>query len=175
MQIGLFEVEGDIVIPDQVAVRLLPWMRLIKEQFPDNYLQVYAYLFYMSCWDSRNIYINVPDDERESAIIEQQGITFSLDNPTIKVALENCQKLYTTPAVALLKAIKSKIDDIAKSLNTTSITYGKNGNADQISKFIEKSASYAEIYDKLDGRLKEEQNKIRGGKLLAYDQLDQLK
>lgn len=169
MQIGLFDIQNDVVVPDEVAVRILPWMKRIRENFQEDYLKVYAYLFYMSCWDGRNIYLNLADAERESAIVDELEIDFSLDNPVIQVALEKCRKMYETPAVALLRAVKIQISEIAKSLSTTTMTYGKNGNADQLTKLVEKSAQFAEIYDKLDGRLKLEQIKVRGGKEISYD------
>lgn len=174
MQIGLFEVENDIVIPDQVAVRLLPWMRRIKETFPDNYLQVYAYLFYMSCWDSRNIYLNRTDEEREQAIIEDLHIDFSLDDAVIVVALEKCRKLYETPMVRVFSACKGMMDKAAAYLQTAEPRDGKNGNTIDIEKYMNKLPDWADNYEKLGEKLKKEQSSIRGGKLIAYDQTDQL-
>lgn len=174
MQIGLFEVQHDKVIPDEVAERLLPWLRKVKEEFPTNYLQVYGYLFYMSCWDSRNLYINRTDDEREQAIIEDLHIDFSLDNTVIIVALEKCRKVYETPAVRAYKSIKNKIDDICQFLDDNRVTSGKNGNAQDVKMFMKELPTFVEDYDKLGLRLKEEQSKVRGNKQIAYDQEDQL-
>lgn len=170
MQIGLFEVQNEIVIPDEVAVRLLPWMRHIREKFPNNYMQVYGYLFYMCCWDGRNIYINRTDEEREQSIIEDLHIDFSLDEPVIIIALEKCKKLYETPAVRAFKSIKNKIDDICRFLDTNDITSGKNGNAMDIKMFMKELPTFTEDYDKLGLRLKEEQTRVRGMKDIAYDQ-----
>ncbi len=133
-------------------------------------MQVYAYLFYMSCWDSRNIYINRTDEEREPAIIEDLHIDFSLDDPSIIIALEKCKKLYETPAVRAFKSIKNKIDDICEFLDTNDITSGKNGNAMDIKMFMKELPVFTEDYDKLGLRLKEEQSRVRGGKEISYDQ-----
>jgi len=175
MQIGLFEVVNDVLIPDEIAVRLLPWMRQIEEKFPNNYQQIYAYLFYMSCWDSRNIYINRLEEERESAIVEDFHIDFSLDDPLIIVALEKCRKLYTTPAVAAYKSIRSQIEKLNNFLETTTpISEGKNSNITDIGLILNKLADWTEAYDRMGERLKKEQAKVRGGKKIAIDQLDQL-
>lgn len=170
MQIGLFEVQNDVVIPDEIAVRLLPWMRRIREHFSEQYLQIYAYLFYMSCWDSRNTYINRPEEEREQAIVEDLYIDFSLDDPIIAVALEKCRKLYETPMVRAYKAAKGMVDKVATYLDTATPTDGKFSNIPDIDKFMNKLPDYIDAFEKIGEKLKAEQSKVRGGKEIAYDQ-----
>ncbi len=174
MQIGLFEVQNDVVVPDEVAVRLLPWLRQVREKFSTNYLQVYAYLFFMSCWDGRNIYINKPDEEREQSIIEDLYIDFSLDDPVIVVALEKCRKLYETPMVRAFKAAKGMVDKVSIYLDTATPTDGKFSNIPDIDKFMNKLPDYIDAYEQIGEKLKVEQSKIRGNRAIAYDQKDQL-
>lgn len=174
MQIGLFEIEHDVIIPDQVAVRILPWMRKIKEQFPDSYMQIYAYLFYMSCWDGRNVYLNVIEEEREDVIKGDLFIDFDLDTPIITDALERCKKLYETPMVKAMRGAKNQLGRVAEYLTTAIPTSGKNGNYEAIAKFMEKLPQWQDMYEKVQIKLRDEQAKVRGGKSIAFDQMDQL-
>jgi hypothetical protein len=144
-------------------------MKRIRETFPEDYLKVYAYLFYMSCWDGRNTYLNLVDEERELAIVEDQLIDFSMDNPVIVVALEKCRKLYETPAVRAFRAAKGMADKVATYLNETTPTSGKFSNVPDIDKFMMKLPDYIDTYNKIGEKLKTEQSKVRGAKELAYD------
>lgn len=169
MQISLFEIVNDVVIPAD-TVYVIPWLKAVRENYPESYLKVYGYLFFMSCWDGRNAYINRPEEEREQAIIEAMEIDFSLDDPIIIIALEKCRQLYETPGVRAFKTIKNKIDDICSFLDDNKTISGKNGNAQDVKMFMKELPGFIEDYDKLDFRLKEEQSRVRGMKQLAYDQ-----
>ena len=169
MQICLFEVVNDMVVPNE-STFLIPWLKVIRDEFPKDYLKVYAYLFFMSCWDGRNIYINRPMEEREPIIVEQLGIDFSLENAVIVTALEKCRELYETPMVRAFGTVKRKIDDICKFLDENEITSGKNGNAMDTKMFMKELPEFIDNYDKIGEKLRKEQSKVYGGKKLAYDQ-----
>ncbi len=169
MQICLFEVVNEVVVPDS-STYLIPWLKAIRDGYPKDYLRVYAYLFYMSCWDGRNIYINKPMDEREQMIVEQLGIDFSLESDVIVYALDKCKELYETPMVKVFKTIKRKIDGICDFLDENEITSGKNGNAMDTKMFMKELPGLVEDYDKIGEKLRKEQSKVFGSKKLAYDQ-----
>jgi len=173
MQICLFEVVNGVVVPEQCTL-FIDWLRKIREIYPDDYLKVYGYLFYMSCWDSRNIYINRPEEERQEMIIQDLAIDFSLDDPIITNALERCKLLYETPTVRGFRTCKNKLTDIYDFLDDNKTTGGKNGNAGDVNMFMKQIPDYLEMYDKLEIKLKAEQHRVRGAKKIAYDQMDQM-
>ena len=44
------------------------------EEYPDTYLSVYQYIFYMTCPDpDMNPFFNMPEHEREDIVIEEIG------------------------------------------------------------------------------------------------------
>ena len=46
--IKLFEIQGKVVKPTEHC-DMINWLKAIKINFPDNYLKVYGYIFYMCC------------------------------------------------------------------------------------------------------------------------------
>lgn len=174
MQIGLFEIVNDVIVPGDTTLAI-PAMVQIKKDFPKDYLKIYAYLFFMSCWDGRNIYLNVPEEERSDKIIEDLELDVFVEEPLILKALETCKKLYETPTVITFRAAKNMAHKVATYLENATPTDGKFSNIPDIDKFMQKLPDYIDTYNKIGEILKEEQSKIRGGKRIAYDQKDQLK
>ena len=175
MQISLFESVNDVIVPND-AVYVIPVLARIKEEYPNHYMKIYAYLFFMTCWDNRNIYINKILEEREDSIISDLELyDVSMEDVTIRQALEKCKELYETPTVRAVDAVKKQIDGINSFLADTSPIGGKNGNVADINMFMLKLPDYIDISEKLEGKLIAEQTKIRGNKKIAYDQLDNYK
>jgi len=175
MQIGLFEIVNDKIVPGETTLAI-PVLAQIKKDYKKDYLNIYAYLFYMSCWDSRNVYLNVVEEERSQQILCDLELDISTEEPLIIKALELCQKLYETPAVRGFKACKVMIDQVAVYLETTTPTSTvKFSNVQDISKLMKELPDYIASYNKINEMMKEEQSKIRGNKKIAIDQADQLK
>ena len=66
--IRLFEIENRTVKPT-VHCHQIKWLKKIMDDFPDNYLHIYAYIFYMACPAEENPYFNVKHDLREEVIL----------------------------------------------------------------------------------------------------------
>jgi len=174
MQVGLFEMVNDVVVPGETTLSI-PVFLEIKKQFPKDYLKVFQYIFFMTCWDARNIFLNVSEEDRPFEIVQALELEVSLDEPIIEKAIELAIKLYETPAVAAFKAAKNMVHKVSKFLNDTTPTSGKFSNVPDIDKFMTKLPEYTSIYAKIGEQLKEEQSKIRGNRKIAYDQEYQLK
>ena len=145
----------------------------IMENYPDTYLKIYQYIFYMSCPNpDMNPFFNIPEHEKEDIIIEEVQLEDSPEDPKIRYALDMCHKLYETPTFRAYKGIKSMLDRLAKYMEVTAIEHGRDGN---INSMVNVAAKFEQIRQSYKGAFvdmkQEQESSVRGGAGLAYDQL----
>ena len=71
MIVRLFDIQNNKVIPSEHCYAL-PFLKKIMDTYPDTYMQVYQYIFYLSCPDpDLNPFFNLPEHEKEDIIIEE--------------------------------------------------------------------------------------------------------
>jgi len=166
--INLFDVIGGKVVPS-VHCQFIPHLKVIKDEFPADYMNVYAYIFYLTCPDgTMNPYINQPENTRESIILSDLKPEFDLENKKILDAIVKCRKMYETPTLRIVVGAKKMLDEMAEKLGE-SLTFGKNGNASDMRGIMKEIRGYTEDYLILENKLKEEQSKVRGNVKLRYD------
>ena len=103
------------------------------DNYPDDYLKIYQYLFYMTCPDpDMNPFFHTPQIEKESLIIREIDGEFSTEDEDIFNALKFCEKLYETPTSRAYGGMQKALDRISNYLSTAQITDGKDGNIAQI-------------------------------------------
>ena len=94
MLIKLFDIQNDKVVPTEHCYSL-KFLKDIMEAFPETYLNVYQYLFYMTCPNpDLNPFFNLPEHEKEDMIVEEIQMEESSEDELIQMALIKCQKLY---------------------------------------------------------------------------------
>ena len=173
MTIKLFEVESGVVKATEHCYTI-QWLKDIMTNYPDNYLKVYAYVFYMSCPNPEmNPFFNMPEDDKEDLIIESVGLEVSTDDNLIRIAVAKCQQMYTTPTLRAYNGIAKMLDNLSYYMETANITAGRDGN---INSLIAAAKNFQSIRESFKGVLKDleaEQSKtsVRGGQNLGYDQL----
>lgn len=169
--IRLFDVQNEALVPTEHCYSLKP-LKDIMDNYPDDYIKVYLYLFYMTCPNpDLNPFFNIDDIVKEEMIYTSIDAEFSLEDDYIIDALAFCQKLYETPTLRAYLGIKQMLDRLADYMGSTTITHGRDGNINSIvaaaSKFQQIRDSYKGAYNDL---LAEQSNIARGGANLAYDQ-----
>ncbi len=172
MIVRLFDVQNGKVIPTEHCYTL-EFLKDLMEEYPDTYMSVYQYLFYMSCPNpDLNPFFNLPEHEKEDIIIEQVGLEESTEDSKIRYSLDMCRKLYETPTYRAYVGIKSMLDRLARYMETTAIEHGRDGN---INSMVNAAAKFEQIRNSYKGAfsdMKEEQeSQVRGGAGLAYDQM----
>lgn len=172
MTIKLFDIENGRVIPT-IHCHTLKSLKTIMDNFPDEHLKIYQYLFYMSCNDpDLNPFFNTIETDKEEIILDQLDANFSPEEDGIPQALEFCKKLYETPTLRAYNGIKMALDNIADYMNKTPITDGRDGNINQIRQMAK---DFDDIRSSFKGALKdlqeEQKSQVRGGQGLAYDQM----
>lgn len=168
----LLDIQNGKVIPTEHCYTL-KFLKDIMDEYPEDYLKIYAYLFYMTCPNPDiNPFFNMIEHEKEEMILQEVDAEFSTEDVLIIHALGQCRKLYETPTYRAYMGIKAMLDRLAKYMETTQIEHGRDGN---ITALINAAAKFQAIRDSFKGAYKdlaeEQQSQVRGGQGLAYDQL----
>ena len=169
--IKLLDIQNGKVVPTEHCFTL-KFLKDIMNEYPLDYLKVYAYLFYMSCPNpDLNPFFDVPEADKEELILREVDGEFSTEDDSIVHALKMCKKLYETPTYRAYQGIKKFLDKMGESLGQEQLSYGRNGNADSLLKMAERfdnvRQSFKGVYKDL---MEEQQSSVRGGQNLAYDQ-----
>lgn len=169
--IKLFDVQNGAIVPTEHCYTL-NYLKRIMDEYPDCFMQAYAYIFYMTCPNpDLNPFFDVPENDKEDLILSQLTVDFSTEDEAIIVALELCRKLYETPTFRAYTGIKHMLDRLARYMEVTPIEHGRDGN---ITALVNAAAKFEQIRMSFKGAYKdlmeEQQSQVRGGQSLAYDQ-----
>lgn len=171
MIVKLFDIQNGKVIPTEHCYTLKA-LKEVMDNYPDNYIKIYQYLFYMTCPNpDLNPFFYAPDIDKETLILEQIDADFSTEDQDIFIALQFCQRMYETPTSRAYKGIASMLDRLGRYMETTPITDGRDGN---ITALVNAAKNYDAIRSSFKGAYKdlqeEQSSKVRGGIGMAYDQ-----
>ena len=169
--VKIFDIANGAVVPSEHCYTLKD-LKAVMENFPDNYIDVYSYIFYMTCPNPElNPFFDVVEHEREELIMRQLNPTFSAEDEVIIKAVKLCHKLYETPTLRSYMGIKKMLDRLAYYMETAPIEAGRDGN---IMALVNTAAKFEDIRQSFKGAYKdlmeEQQSTVRGGQNLAYDQ-----
>jgi hypothetical protein len=169
--IKLFDVQNNQVIPTEHCYTLY-YLKNLMEYYPDQYMKIYAYLFYMTCPNPElNPCFDVREDEREEYVLKWVDADFSPEDDHIQYALEMCRKMYETPTSRAYYGIKQALDKMANVMATETPTFGRDGSATALlaiaKNFDAVRQSFKGVYKDL---MEEQQSLVRGGQRLGYDQ-----
>ena len=169
--IRLFELEGKVLKPTEHCM-MIKWLRVIQENHPDNFLKIYAYIFYMTCPSEENPFFNVPRDIREDAVIKELEIDFPLDIDTVTNGLKKAAELYETPTVRAYNGITTMLNNLTDYMETTTVTAGRDGNINSLLRIAKEFDSIRQSYKGVAKDLAAEQEThVRGDQSLGYDQI----
>jgi hypothetical protein len=171
MLIKLFDVQNNVVIPTEHCYTLHA-LKDVMDEYPENYIKIYQYLFYMTCPNpDMNPFFHTPEIDKEDLILAEIKAEFSTEDKTIYQALVFCQRLYETPTYRAYKGMASMLDRLARYMETTPITAGRDGNINSLvaaaKNFDLIRASFKGVYKDLQ---EEQSSKVRGGISMSYDQ-----
>ena len=171
MLVKLFDVQNNEVIPTEHCYAL-DFLKTIMDEYPETYLKVYKYLFYMTCPNpDMNPFFHLPENDKEEIIIEEVKLEESTEDGVIINALEKCMKMYETPTHRAYLGIKRALDNMATYMANTPITDGRDGNISQIRAVAKDFDAIRQSFKGAYKDLKDEQTtSVRGGGGLAYDQ-----
>lgn len=172
MLVKLFDIQNGKVIPSEHCYTIKS-LKIIMDKYPDTFLSVYLYVFYMTCPDpDMNPFFSMAEHEKEDLIIDEIKLEESPEDEIIRNAIKLCTELYQTPTYRAYKGIKTMLDRLARYMETTQIEHGRDGN---LTALVNTAAKFDQIRQSFKGAyndMKDEQkSQVRGGQGLAYDQL----
>lgn len=170
--VKLFDIQNGTVIPSEHCY-VLRELKMIIDAYPEDYQNIFAYLFYMTCPNpDLNPFFNTIEHEKEELILSQLNVNFTTEDELIVDALKFCTKLYETPTLRAYMGIKSMLDRLAAYMGTSTLTDGRDGNINSIvnaaAKFEQIRVSFRGAYKDL---MEEQKSQVRGGQQVAYDQM----
>lgn len=168
MMIQLFDVQDKKLVPS-TATMMIPELKAIITNFPDEYLKVLWYIFCMTCPDGTNPYINVEEELKEQMIIADLKPTFYLDDLSIAQAIDKCNQLYETPTRRAWQGCKRGLEKISRFLSENEITGGKDGTGTLFNSYMSKIGDFNKQFKDIEKELNEEQAKVRGDSYVRYD------
>lgn len=168
--IKLFTIQNKVVVPSEDCY-VLQALKNIMDLYPDYYLQIFQYCFYMTCYDPDiNPFFNVREQDREDLIMKQLNPEFTTEDEGVQEALDLCKTLYETPTLRAFLGIKIALDNIADFMAITKPTAGKDGTVDSLGRMAERYDKIRQSYKGTEKDLLDEQkSRVRGGGGLAYD------
>jgi hypothetical protein len=170
MIIRLFDLQNGKVIPTEHCYTLKT-LKNIMDKYPEDYLKIYQYIFYMTCPSpDLNPFFTTPELDKEEIVLEEVEAEFSPEDEAIRMALQFCKDRYSTPTSRAYDGISHMLDRLARYMEVTVITDGKDGN---ITSMVNAAAKFESIKSSFKGAYKdlkdEQQSHVRGGEGLAYD------
>lgn len=169
--IKLFDMHNGELQPTIHCTAIL-FLKEIMDVFPEHYMLVYKYLFYMTCPDEElNPYTNTPEQDRSEIIARHLNIGegFYLDDMKIEKAVMECRMLYSTPAVEVYRAAKKLLEKLQKSFHDEELTWGgKDATGPGLVAAIEKLPKLIKACNDAEKEMKMSL-KSRGGQNMAYD------
>ncbi len=170
MLINLFTVENGVLVPTEHCYAINA-LKEVMDEFPDNYLKVYLYIFYKTCSDpEKNPFFNMPEEDKEDLILQEIKADFSTDERVITQALETCNKLYDTPTKRAYEGMKALMDKLAVFMKNQSLSTGRDGSLTAMMSAGEKYQSLRQSFKGIEKDYMEEIAQVRGGSYTAYDQ-----
>jgi len=171
MIVKLFDIQNGKVIPTEHCYTLKA-LKIVMDNYPDNYIKIYQYLFYMTCPNpDLNPFFYTPEVDKESLILDQIEADFSTEDEDVFIALQFCQRMFETPTYRAYKGMASMLDRLARYMETTQITAGRDGN---INSLVAAAKNFEQIRSSFQGAYKdlqeEQSSRVRGGIGMAYDQ-----
>lgn len=169
--IKLFDVQNGVIVPTEHCYNLAD-LKAVIEHYPEDYMNVFSYVFYMTCPNpDLNPFFGTVASEKEELILSQLNCMFSTEDDVIINALKLCETLYETPTLRAYMGMKTMLDRLAAYMETTAIEHGRDGNINSI---VNAAAKFESIRIGFRGTYKdlmeEQKSSVRGGQNLAYDQ-----
>jgi len=169
--VKLFDIQNGTVVPTEHCF-VLETLKKIYDEYPEDYLSIYAYVFYMTCPNPElNPFFDIIENDKEELILREVNAEFSTEDTAIRDAIKFCEKLYETPTYRAYMGIKQMLDRLARYMENTPIEHGRDGN---INSLVNAAAKFEQIRMSFKGAYKdlmeEQKGTARGGQQLAYDQ-----
>jgi hypothetical protein len=167
-ELELFTVENEKVVPS-VALYNIPELKILLDTYPKEAMNMFSYLYYTHY--PKSPYANLTDEEREDALDETYGGSWSTEDPYFRIADDLVNRLYTTPTKKFFLNAKMALEKLGDYLANASIVDGKDGNLGHYSMAMTRIGKTMDDFKKLEKMYQDESGNdgTRGNKSVSYD------
>lgn len=158
----------------------IKWLYDIMVLYPDCYLKIYRYIFYMTCPDQElNPYFNLTDEDKSVEIMRMLEVDtvkeFMADDDRIQLAIRESLKMYTTPTQMVFRAAKGMLEKLTVAFQTEELVWGgKEATGPALVASMEKLPKLISVYQEAELKLNQElKNRARGNQTIS-DDIDEL-
>lgn len=177
--IKLWDIEdGDLRPTD--ACYTISWLKDIMDAFPENYMKVYRYIFYMTCPDDQlNVYRNTEEHNKSEEICrmlaQEKGEPIYPEDLKIEKAVKECAKLYDDPPMKVYRAAKIMLEKLQRSFEVEELTWGgKDATGPALTAAMEKLPKLLQAYSEAELKMNQLiKTRSRGNQMLSED-IDEL-
>jgi len=87
MIIKLFDIQNNVIVPTEHCYTLKS-LKDIMDEYPEDHLKIYQYLFYMTCPNpDLNPFFYTPENDKEDLILKEIQAAFSTEGEPITYSL----------------------------------------------------------------------------------------
>lgn len=170
MHIKIFDVkDGNIIVNEECLT--IPELKAVIDVYEDP-IPPLSYLYYM--YDPTSSYHNLPEEEKETTIMEDYQGEYTTEDETIINAATKLKKLYTTPTMQFYLDMKELLFKLGAYGKTTAISSGKDGNYSAMQSQIKAVGTtikeFKFLEETVQKELEDRNMTSRGNKKLAYDE-----
>jgi hypothetical protein len=170
MHIKMFDIhDGNVVINHNCLV--IPELKAITEAY-ENPIPAFNYLHYL--YDIDSPYINMEEDVKEEALLNDFPGEYTLEDEVMLNALKKMEELYITPTYRYYLDNKILMEKLGKFARTAVVSTGRDGNIGALQSQVKSVGKTMMEFKQLEkiamDEINEGKNRARGGKKLAYDQ-----
>jgi len=127
MIVKLFDIQNNVIVPTEHCYTIST-LKKIMDDYPEDYLKIYQYLFYMTCPNpDLNPFFNLAEDDKEEIILAEINAEFSSEDDGIPGALELCKQLYETPTMRKFQQIREAYKGAYKDLQEEQASRARGG------------------------------------------------
>lgn len=172
LQVEIFKFSnGEVSLTEHCE--LIPFLRRIKETFPDCFMKVYSYLYYKTCESTKNPYFNYSMFEREFKILKDLECDFDIEHPIILKAEERLIEMYTTASSLAYTTISETLFKVSSEIrNSVAVDLSPT----VIKSILDTAKGFREIKKEFDENRKDViiesrsvKARVRGGSKTSYD------
>jgi hypothetical protein len=163
----IFDVENNKVILTAECL-LIPEFKVLVDKFKKNPIPVLSYVEFMC--NPTSPYAYLPEADKSENIAKDMGVTVSLDDEDINVALKKANDLYLTPTRRFYLNAKEGLENMGDYLAKTKLTSGREGSDSAIMSGLKSVGTITEQFQKLEKTYKEEVANLRGSQSASYDE-----
>lgn len=166
--VRIFDIEDGAVVLTPSSL-LIPEVRVIKEKYPDQFMDIIAFCTFMRNPYSSNPYANLFEYEKIEQLEADYVKGWNYTDIEVVDLLDKLETLYNTPVNKYYQGCIAILGKLANYAKTVEVSDDKEGNIQHLMRFIKDSGATLKQFTDAQKVVVEEEAKAKGNRKTAYD------